>query len=107
MIFHKKNFLFFYQKGPKFSIFSLFLNCNFLSIFSLKQTFTKNFFGVVGQLEMRATTFILGVWGHVVEEHDHYLQHPYLFMDLVPDQISNPQKYFFGSEAGGPYECWA
>ena len=24
--------------------------------------------GVVGQLEMRATTFILGVWGHVVEE---------------------------------------
>ena len=24
--------------------------------------------GVVGQLEMRATTFILGVWGHVVKE---------------------------------------
>jgi hypothetical protein len=24
--------------------------------------------GVVGQLEMRATTFILSVWGHVVEE---------------------------------------
>ena len=24
--------------------------------------------GVTGQLEMRATTFILGVWGHVVEE---------------------------------------
>jgi hypothetical protein len=24
--------------------------------------------GVAGQLEMRATTFILGVWGHVVEE---------------------------------------
>ena len=24
--------------------------------------------GVVGQLEMRATTFILGVWGYVVEE---------------------------------------
>ena len=24
--------------------------------------------GFVGQLEMRATTFILGVWGHVVEE---------------------------------------
>ena len=24
--------------------------------------------GVVGQLEMRATTFILGIWGHVVEK---------------------------------------
>ena len=24
--------------------------------------------GVVGLLETRATTFILGVWGHVVEE---------------------------------------
>ena len=28
----------------------------------------SNDLGVVGQLEMRATTFILGVWGHVVEE---------------------------------------
>ena len=24
--------------------------------------------GVLGQLEMRATTFILGIWGHVVEK---------------------------------------
>ena len=24
--------------------------------------------GIFGQLEMRATTFILGVWGHVVEK---------------------------------------
>ncbi len=24
--------------------------------------------GVVGQLEMQATTFILGIWGHIVEE---------------------------------------
>jgi hypothetical protein len=30
-----------------------------------------------------------------------YLQHPYFVLDLVPGQISNPQKYFFGSEAGG------
>ena len=27
-----------------------------------------NDLGVVGQLEMRATTFILGVWGHFVEK---------------------------------------
>jgi hypothetical protein len=29
--------------------------------------------GVFGQLEMRATTFILGVWGHVNEEVAEYL----------------------------------
>jgi hypothetical protein len=86
---------------------------------------------VVRKLETRATTFISGVWGHVVEKvieklgfpqksgspegskiqrygsrkmllprelpmgPKNYLQYPYFVLDLVPGQISNPQKYFF------------
>ena len=30
--------------------------------------FNSDDLGIFGQLEMRATTFILGVWGHVVEK---------------------------------------
>ena len=30
--------------------------------------FNSDDLGIFGQLEMRATTFILGVWGYVVEE---------------------------------------
>jgi len=44
-----------------------FLHFSILSIFLIAKS---NFddLGVVGKLETRATTFIPGVWGHVVEK---------------------------------------